>query len=332
MPSFFDSVKSAISDSSGAFGAIADGLNTVSKLSSIANNLSDPGKVLSTIRSFNLPNGGENKLNNKAASANWQGTNDNDWRAKLTMLDNSFFDNAPILGPIKSTNNSLIFPYTPTISMSSSVGYNDQSITHSNYQFTAYQATKINEISVIGDFPVEDSDQAAYWIAVLHFLRSVTKMYTGNTGDSNPGNPPPILNFSAYGDYVFKNVPVVVQNFSIQLGKDVDYISVNPLSKDYVNNKTDKISNTSNAIANVVNAFGQTRTANLIQTGANIINAFSGNNNSNTSSTSGAQGYSHVPTNSSITITLKPVYSREKIRNFSLNTFIQGGYVGQGYL
>jgi hypothetical protein len=333
MPSFFDSVKSAVSDSSSTFGAIADGLNTVSKLSSIANNLSDPGKVLSAIRSFNLPNGGESSSNSRTGSATWQGANDNDWRAKLSILDKSFFDNAPILGPIKSAGG-LIFPYTPTIGIGSSVSYNDQTMTHSNYQFVSYQASRVNEINVVGDFPVEDSDQAAYWLAVLHFLRSVTKMYTGNTGDTNPGNPPPVLNFSAYGDYVFKNIPVVVTSFSIQLGKDVDYIAVNPLVKSN-SSGTDNISKTSNLLAGVASAIGQTKAANLIKTGASIANALSGSGRGAAAGAAGAagsRGDSHVPTNSSITVNLRPVYSREKIRNFSLNKFIKGDYVGQGYL
>ena len=336
MPSFFDSVKSAVDQSSSTLGAIADGLNTVSKLSTIANNLSNPSKVLSTIRSFNLPKGGEVDTGSSKASAKMADSG-NDWRAKLSILDSSFFDNAPILTPIKNAGG-LIFPYTPTISIGSTVAYNDQPITHSNYQFTAYQATKINEINVIGDFPVEDSDQGAYWLAVLHFLRSATKMYTGNTGDSNPGNPPPVLNFSAYGDFVFKNVPVVITSFSIQLGKDVDYIAVNPLVKNNSTGSsggTNNIGKTANLLAGVASAFGQTKAANLLKSGGIIADALSGSKpggSSSSSASQGGQGDSHVPTNSSITVNLKPIYSREKIRNFSLNTFIKGGYVGKGYL
>jgi hypothetical protein len=337
MPSFFDSVKSAVDQSSGTLGAIADGLNTVSKLSTIANNLSNPSKVLSTIRSFNLPKGGEAPSGSASGSAKWQGDTTNDWRARLSILDSSFFDNAPILTPIKNAGG-LIFPYTPSISIGSSVSYAEQTMTHSNYSFTSYQNSKVNEINVVGDFPVEDSDQGAYWLAVLHFLRSVTKMYTGNTGDSNPGNPPPILNFSAYGDFVFKNVPVVVTSFSIQLGKDVDYIAVNPLVKNNSTGSsggTNKIGKTANLLAGVASAFGQTKAANLLKSGGIIADALSGGKPggaSGSSASQGAQGDSHVPTNSSITVNLRPIYSREKIRNFSLNTFIKGGYVGKGYL
>jgi hypothetical protein len=64
---------------------------------------------------------------------------------------------------------------------------------------------------------------------MVHFLRSVTKMYTGFQPLPDilfpaTGNPPPILTLNAYGEYVFKNVPVVVKSFSIDLPKDCDYI------------------------------------------------------------------------------------------------------------
>ena len=42
----------------------------------------------------------------------------------------------------------------------------------------------------------------------------------------NAGTPPPIVLLNGYGDYVFKNVPVVIINFSVDLPTDVDYIHV----------------------------------------------------------------------------------------------------------
>lgn len=321
MPSFSNSLVNA-------FGAVSEGLNTVSKLSSIANNLSNPNKLMSTIRSFNLQ--GESSSSSSRAPARFAADASNDWRARLSTLDNSFFNNAPVLQPIKDAGG-LVFPYTPSISIGSQVSYADQSITHSNYQFTAYNSSRVNEISVVGDFPVEDSEQAAYWVAVIHFLRSVTKMYTGNTGDSNPGNPPPILNFNAYGDFVFKNVPVVVTNFSLTLPKDVDYIATNVSKNSVGPDNLSKISAAAGIAAAGLSAFGRTNAANIVKSGASLLNALGGSS-ANSGGTQGSAGTSYVPTNSSLTVSLKPIYSREKIRNFSLNTFIKGGYVGQGYI
>lgn len=49
-------------------------------------------------------------------------------------------------------------------------------------------------------------------------------------------------------------------------------------------------------------------------------------------STSG--GIARVPTKSTMTVTLQPVYSRAAARNFSLDRFVAGGYMnsGTGYL
>ena len=63
-------------------------------------------------------------------------------------------------------------------------------------------------------------------LAVLHFLRIVTKMHFG-MNDKRRGTPPPVLKFSAYGDLMFNNVPVLVRSFAYDLGQDIDYIDVN---------------------------------------------------------------------------------------------------------
>jgi hypothetical protein len=276
-----------------AAGAIASVINTVRSIGSALSNLSDPNKLLSAVRTKNLPVGGEGPASGKKASAQFQGSTE-DWRAKLTLVDKSFFKNSPVLAPIEKAG-ALIFPYTPTINIGHAAKYAPQQMTHQNYAFLTYQNSQVSEIQVVGDFAVEDAEQAAYWIAVVHFLRSVTKMYTGTQGDAYPGNPPPILNFSAYGDFVFKNVPVVVSGFTINLPKDVDYIGVN---------------------VGYESEDGQG----------------SASSQTNTGGGGGMMGENHVPTNSSITVSLKPIYSREQIRKFSLNTFVQGGYVGKGYV
>jgi hypothetical protein len=79
-------------------------------------------------------------------------------------------------------------------------------------------------INITGDFPVQNYQDAQYWVGMVHFFRSVTKMFFG-ADNANRGNPPPILWLKGYGDYVFNNVPVVVKNFSVTMGQDVDYIS-----------------------------------------------------------------------------------------------------------
>ena len=42
-------------------------------------------------------------------------------------------------------------------------------------------------------------------------------------------------------------------------------------------------------------------------------------------------GVSHVPTKSSFTVSLQPIYSRTSARNFSLDRFVGGGYLNNSF-
>ena len=42
-------------------------------------------------------------------------------------------------------------------------------------------------------------------------------------------------------------------------------------------------------------------------------------------------GTSYVPTSSEFSITLQPVYSRDSVRKFSLDRFVQGGYLNNSF-
>ena len=82
----------------------------------------------------------------------------------------------------------------------------------------------MDQITITADFFVQNEAEAQYWIAMVHFFKTVTKMnYGGN--DPDRGLPPPVCRLNGYGDYTFNNVPVVISNFQFDLKKDVDYIS-----------------------------------------------------------------------------------------------------------
>ena len=68
-------------------------------------------------------------------------------------------------------------------------------------------------------------------IAAIHFCRTVSKMAFGQS--TNAGTPPPVLLFSAYGDYVFNDINVIMNSFSISYQEDVDYIQI-PNSNSYL--------------------------------------------------------------------------------------------------
>ncbi len=325
-------LSTAASTAQAGFGVISAGLNTAAKLGSALSNLSSPSSLLSKIRSINLPIGGEglNKIIN--ASPSFGGTDANtDWRVRLSMPTGSFFDSSPILKPLRDAGG-LIFPYTPSISITHSASYNELTVTHQNYQYNAYQSSRVNDIQITGDFSVEDAVQAKYWIAAVHFLRSATKMFTGDTAYA--GNPPPILNFSAYGDHVFRNVPVIVKSFTMTLPKDVNYISTNVASNSGFG--LSDVGQTAAQLAGLAGVLGQSGAARTL---GNAAGAISGVNSVvkglGLSGVGGGQNSSrdsYVPTKSDLTITIMPVYSKESVRQFSLQQFVSGAYVSKGYI
>ena len=176
------------------------------------------GKLL---RSVNIPLFG--KAGTSAfAEAQWGGTDPGDWRVRLSIPPN--FNLPGMLSEKLNKTNGLVFPYTPQIVVTHSAQYGQLRPTHSNYPFPVYQSSAVDQLVVTGEFYVENADEAIYWIAAMHYLRSVTKMAYGNT--SNQGSPPPVVKLNGYGDYVLKNVPVVVTTFNVDMPMDVDYIHV----------------------------------------------------------------------------------------------------------
>ncbi len=168
------------------------------------------------------------QIANTQTQATWAAGN-TDWRVRLEFPLNAgaAFANGPssIMGPLfQNGMSALIFPYTPTVSMTHTASYNSLEPTHSNYPFMAYQNSKVEQITITGEFYCETGPDAAYWIAAVHYLRSVTKMAFGDSG-GDTGQPPPVLKLNGYGDYVFNNLPVVVKSFTVELPNDVDYIS-----------------------------------------------------------------------------------------------------------
>ena len=254
----------------GALNSINNIAGNVGRLGGILNSVTNPAALGSAMRSMNIPGGGEiagvaRALASFGGATGAFGSMGGDWRVKLS-IPGPFLGSA-VLFPLLMSDCSLVFPYTPTINITGSAGYEEQGVTHQNYQFVYYNSGKAEQIQITAPFNVEDQEQGLYWIAAVHFFRSATKMFTGN--DPNAGNPPVICRLNGYGDYVFPNVPVIVKSFSMDMPQDVNYI----------------------------------------QAGGN-----------------------HVPVKSTLNITLQPIYSRTAAKNFSLTTFVNGGYMGQGYV
>lgn len=257
--------------------------------------ITDPKKFASKIRSKSIPAGAEPallKTTTKAKVSTPSG--EKDWRVKLSVPD--IFQFSDVLRPLSRTGG-FVFPFTPTIILQHSANYNALQPVHSNYPFYNYQNSQVDQIVIGGDFFVENEEDAKYWVAATHYLKSVTKMFYGADSLGAAGNPPPIVRLNGYGDYVFNNVPVVILNFMVDMPQDVDYIKANVFSGDATQTYADDFATEPVS-----------------------------------SESSGAVTW--VPTQCTITVTVQPIYSRSSVEQFSLSKFVNGDYIntGKGYL
>ena len=201
---------------------------------------------------------------------------DGDIRVRLSMSPGSgpllYKDpNNKLLQPLIDTDG-ILFPYTPTVTVSHSAQYSGTHPAHSNHIQHSYNASSVDSITVDGYFTANTADEARYVFAVLHFLHSAYKMFYG--ADAQRGTPPPVLRLSGYGPYNYNSVPVVLQQFAEIMPADRDMIEV-PLA-----------------------------------------------------SSPDAATKTMIPTYMPITLNLMPIYSKNQIGNFSLESFARGDLIG----
>lgn len=286
--SFLQNARSIAGTASRSLGTVVNTVNTLKTEGFGA-----------ALRSINLIPGGETGKNFNPAAALFKSSASRDWRVRLTFPPNIAFLTSPLLQPLLETGG-LVFPYTPSINITHNASYQAMTPVHNNYPFLSYENSKVDAMQIIAPFYLEDSVEAAYWIGAVHFLKSVTKMQFGQ--DAAAGAPPPVLKLNGYGDYMFKNVPVVVNSFQIEMPNDVDYISTG-IGAD-PNDKSNLAKSAAAAIANTVG---------LSLPGSKT-----------------SQSIAWAPVKSQMTVTVTPLYSREQVRNFSLDKFVKGDYVVKG--
>jgi hypothetical protein len=233
-----------------------------------------------------------------------------------------------VLKPLKDAGG-LVFPFTPKITIKSSAKYTPEPIVHSNYPVNAYKNSDPGTIEITASMAVEDAGQALYWIAAVHYLRSISKMFTGF--DPKAGNPPPVVYLNGYGNYVFKNVPVAIQSFNCTLPSDVDYIHC-----DVVGSAAGNIAGLADSVAGLADTLGGSipgiapaaadfsAIAGGIGQVAGLLGTFGIGG-----TTSGGRAY--VPTKSEFSVTLMPMYSRASMRKFSLDRFVTGSYLNNSF-
>ena len=150
-----------------------------------------------------------------------------DWRVRLSLAGGATYlykaQEPGILGPLKATDG-VIFPYTPAISVAYAAQYDPTTLTHTNYKFYTYNSSSVDQITLSCDFTAQDVFEANYLLAVIHFFRSVTKMFYGQDENPKNGTPPPLCYLSGLGAFQFDNHPIAITNFTYSLPTDVDYI------------------------------------------------------------------------------------------------------------
>jgi hypothetical protein len=251
--------------------------------------------------------------------------NDGDWRVRLRLAGNSnYLYNAPnpgILQPLEVTDG-VIFPYTPQITTAYQAKYNAYELTHSNYKGYFYQGSSVGDISINATFTAQDTDEANYLLAVIHFFRSVTKMFYGQDDSALRGAPPPLVFLQGLGEYQFNLHPCVVSNFNYTLPADVDYIrALSPNNSG--TNLIDRRSLQSGVTPFVNPSVSRLRNAGLPQGGISTPPA---------PPTLGTNSPTYVPTKMDIQLTLLAIQTRSQVsKQFSLKGFANGDLIKGGF-
>lgn len=257
-----------------------------------------------------------------------------DWRVRLRLAPQSdYLYNAPdpgILAPLTETDG-ILFPYLPRFDTSHQARYSNYDLTHSNYRGYFYAGSHQERINVTSTFTAQDTKEANYLLASLHFLRSCTKMFYGQ--DMQRGTPPPLVFLSGLGDYQFNEHPCVVEMVNINLPNDVDYIKAGDagtLSGDFMSPLSTSKSNTTPSFANLISSAARLFGSGLQTGGTPSPSIIGGNENVVKAASSGE--ITRVPTKLEIIFVLYPIQTRDQISNeYSLKDYASGSLLKKGF-
>ena len=246
-----------------------------------------------------------------------------DWRVRLSLSPGAqsakylyWADPPGILAPLRATDG-VIFPYTPNISVAYSAQYDPTSLTHSNYKFYTYQGSSVDTITIGCEFTSQDTSEANYVLAVIHFFRSVTKMFYGQDQTPSNGTPPPLCYLSGLGAFQFDAHPLAITGFTYTLPTDVDYIKAGstptPAGVNKQNSPAVPKSDSSGVFSAVIPRLG------VLNPGATASPP------SWQTTDTGSKEATYVPTKINLSITAVPIITRNDIsNNFSLKKYATG--------
>ena len=249
-----------------------------------------------------------------------------DWRVRLALApcSNYLYNATPpgILGPLKATQG-VIFPYTPDIQVTYTGNYEPLSLTHSNYKIFQYQSSSVDQVTIACAFTAQDTTEALYMLAAIHFFRSATKMFYGQDQNPNKGLPPPLCYLYGLGAFQFDNHPLVISSFTYTLPNEVDYIRV---STNTVQPGVGSSRGNDNGFnPNPAQQAAFQRLGGTIAPGGTSPPADFGIPNIGTSPAT------YVPTMMNMSITCYPIVNRNDIsNNFSLRDYATGQLITKG--
>lgn len=255
-----------------------------------------------------------------------------DWRVKLALLPEANYlykdRSNSILAPLAETDG-VIFPYTPVIRANYQARYDPIDLTHSNYRGYFYKNSSVDNVGITCTFTAQSTKEAQYLLAVIHFFRSVTKMFYGQ--DARRGTPPPLVTLTGLGEFQFNNHPCVVTSFSYDLPNVVDYIRVDPSNQQLsIAARSTRKSVTGfeaiDAVLNRLETIYDQRKNPLSRTGKSEDLGYTSSVVNNTKMTT------YVPTKMEINITLLPIQTRQQVsQEFSLEKFANGDLLRKGF-
>lgn len=203
-------------------------------------------------------------------------------------------ENTQLLKPLHGSSG-IVFPYTPQIIITNSASYASRSPTQTNYPYQIYQNSQVSAINLLVQFTAQNEEEARYVLACIIFLRLVTKSFRND--DQDAGMPPPVCRLTGHGKNLLPNVPVVVQDFSLTLPNNVDYISVN--------------SNPQAGPPARMTGAGYSR--------ENFLRALD---------RSQTMSIDRVPTICDISVTMTPTYSRQQLKEYNIKDIANGRNLG----
>ena len=257
-----------------------------------------------------------------------------DWRVRISLADNAnyLYKDPNIIGgtaglqasilSMLALTDGVLFPYTPDITTAYRADYDNYSLTHSNYRGYFYKSSYVDAVNINADFTAQDTFEANYMLAMIHFFRSVTKMFYGR--DIQAGAPPPMVYLHGLGQFQYNNHPCLVSQFNYSLPSNVDYVRAGSVSyfTPSLLNQRPRASIATNPISNAVNrlrnAFGF-----VPQGGQQALPS---------PPTLSQPGVTYVPTKISIQLTLLPVQTRRQVsQQFNVKDYASGTLLRKGY-